>query len=109
MPQVFLQCDPAVVRTLRHRLPLPRQRMDFLRLLPGSQRIVLEVDGQHHFSEGDHPSLKVYPGMVSADRELRLAGYEIYWFGANELVGEGAERRIMDFFDKPFRLHHVKG
>jgi len=47
--------------------------------------------------------------MVSADRELRLAGYEIYWFGANELIGEGAERRIIDFFDKPFRLHHVKG
>jgi AbiJ N-terminal domain 3 len=93
LPQVYLHYDPAVVRTLRHRLPLPRQRMDFLLLLPVRQRIVLEVDGRHHFSENDNPSLKVYADMVSADRELRLAGYEVYRFGANELVGG---RRIAD-------------
>jgi hypothetical protein len=108
LPQVYLHYDPAVVRTLRHRLPLPRQRMDFLLLLPARQRIVLEVDGRHHFSENDHPSLKIYADMVSADRELRLAGYEVYRFGANELVGEGAEPKIIDFFDKLFRLHGVR-
>jgi very-short-patch-repair endonuclease len=108
LPQVYLHYDPAVVKALRHRLPLPRQRMDFLLLLPGRQRIVLEVDGKHHFSENDHPSLKVYADMVSADRELRLAGYEVYRFGANELVGEGAESRIADFFEKLFRLHRVR-
>lgn len=108
LPQVYLHYDPAVVKTLRHRLPLPRQRMDFLLLLPGRQRIVLEVDGKHHFSENDRPSLKVYTDMVSADRELRLAGYEVYRFGANELVGEAAESRIIDFFEKLFRLHHVR-
>lgn len=107
LPQVYLHYDPAVVKTLRHRLPLPRQRMDFLLLLPGRQRIVLEVDGKHHFSENDHPSLKVYADMVSADRELRLAGYEVYRFGANELVGDSAESRITDFFEKLFRLHRV--
>ncbi|WP_027534357.1 hypothetical protein [Bradyrhizobium sp. WSM3983] len=107
LPQVYLHYDPAVVKTLRHRLPLPRQRMDFLLLLPGRQRIVLEVDGKHHFSENEHPSLKVYADMVSADRELRLAGYEVYRFGANELVGDGAELRITDFFVKLFRLHRV--
>ena len=48
LPQVYLHYDPAVVKALRHRLPLPRQRMDFLLLLPGRQRIVLEVDGKHH-------------------------------------------------------------
>lgn len=108
LPQVYLHYDPAVMKTLRHRLPLPRQRMDFLLLLPGRQRIVLEVDGKHHFSENDHPSLKVYADMVSADRELRLAGYEVYRFGANELVGAGAEARIADFFEKLFRLHRVR-
>jgi very-short-patch-repair endonuclease len=82
--------------------------MDFLLLLPGRQRIVLEVDGKHHFSENERPSLKVYSEMASADRELRLSGYEIYRFGANELVGERAESRIVDFFDKLFLLHHVK-
>jgi very-short-patch-repair endonuclease len=83
--------------------------MDFLLLLPGRQRIVLEVDGTHHFSVNDHPSLKVYADMVSADRELRLAGYEIYRFGANELVGTGAESKITDFFKKLFRLHSIRG
>ncbi|RCS21937.1 hypothetical protein DUT91_21255 [Phyllobacterium salinisoli] len=107
LPQVYLHYDPAVVKTLRHRLPIPRQRMDFLLLLPGRQRIVIEVDGKHHFSENDRPSLKVYADMVSADRELRLSGYEVYRFGANELVGNGAEQRITGFFDKLFRLHGV--
>ena len=108
LPQVYLHYDPAVVKTLRHRLPLPRQRMDFLLLLPGRQRIVIEVDGKHHFSENNQPSLKVYANMVSADRELRLAGYEVYRFGANELVGDRAKPRISDFFDKLLRLHRVR-
>ena len=108
LPQVYLHYDPAIVKTLRHRLPLPRQRMDFLMLLPSRQRIVIEVDGKHHFSENDLPSLKVYADMVSADRELRLAGYEVYRFGANELVGDGAEARTRDFFDKLFRLHRIR-
>ena len=108
LPQVYLHYDPAVVKTLRHRLPLPRQRMDFLLLLPSRQRVVIEVDGKHHFSENDLPSLKVYADMVSADRELRLAGYEVYRFGANELVGDGAEAKIKDFFAKLFRLHRIR-
>lgn len=107
LPQVYLHYDPAIVKTLRHRLPLPRQRMDFLLLLPGRQRIVIEVDGKHHFSEDDQPSLRVYASMVSADRELRLAGYEVYRFGANELVGNCAETKIIDFFDKLFKLHRI--
>lgn len=108
LPQVYLHYDPAIVKSLRHRLPLPRQRMDFLMLLPNRQRIVIEVDGKHHFSENDLPSLKVYADMVSADRELRLAGYEVYRFGANELVDGDAEARIRDFFDKLFRLHRIR-
>ena len=82
--------------------------MDFLLLLPQGVRVVIEVDGKHHFSENDLPSLKVYADMVSADRELRLAGYEVYRFGANELIGDGAEARITDFFDKLFRLHRIR-
>lgn len=81
--------------------------MDFLLLLPDRQRIVIEVDSKHHFSEDGKPSLKVYADMVSADRELRLAGYEVYRLGANEVVGDGSEARIADFFDKLFRLHRV--
>jgi very-short-patch-repair endonuclease len=82
--------------------------MDFLLLLPGRQRVVIEVDGKHHFAMGDTASLKIYAETMSADRELRLAGYEIYRFGANELVGAGSERLIEDFFDKLFRLHGIR-
>lgn len=107
LPQVYLHYDPAVVKRLRHRVPLPRQRMDFLMLLANRQRVVLEVDGKHHFSEDNEPSLKVYSEMVFADRDLRLEGYEIYRFGANELVGAGAEKLIADFFHRLFRLHRI--
>ena len=55
-------------------------------LLPDRQRIVIEVDDKHHFSEGDLPSLNIYADMVSADRELRRAGHEVDRFVANELV-----------------------
>jgi very-short-patch-repair endonuclease len=107
IPQVYLHYDPAIVKYLRHRLPLKRQRMDFLLLLPDRQRVLIEVDGQHHFAEGDRPSLRAYAEMVSADRELRLAGYEIYRFGANELVGPNAPATIESFFRQLFDRHEI--
>jgi very-short-patch-repair endonuclease len=90
-------------KLLRHRAELPRQRMDFLLLLPNSQRIVIEVDGAQHFSR--EPSLAAYYEMVSADRDQRLAGYEIYRFGAKELVGAAAAALIEHFFDRLWALH----
>lgn len=107
IPQVYLHYDPAVVRTLRHRSSFPRQRMDFLLLLPNGARVVIEVDGQHHFSRDDKPSLTAYAEMVSADRDLRLSGYEIFRFGANELVGATASSLIEGFFDRLFVLHGI--
>ena len=107
IPQVYLHYDPAVVKQLRHRAALPRQRMDFLLLLPNNQRVVIEVDGAHHFSDQDKPSLSTYAKMVSADRDLRLSGYEIYRFGANELVGNGAQAVIEQFFDRLWSLHKL--
>ena len=79
LPQVYLHYDPAVVKTLRHRLPLPRQRMDFLLLLPGRQRVVVEVDGQHHFAENDRPSLKIYAEMGTHPRRAALLRSEANW------------------------------
>jgi very-short-patch-repair endonuclease len=107
IPQVYLHYDPAIVSRLRRRASLPRQRMDFLLLLPGHIRVVIEVDGVHHFSRDDKPSLTTYAVMVAADRDLRLAGYEIYRFGANELVGEAALQTIEHFFNRLFELHRV--
>lgn len=107
IPQVYLHYDPAIIKYLRHRLPLQRQRMDFLLLLPERQRVLIEVDGKHHFAEGERASLRRYADMVSADRELRLAGYEIYRFGANELVGPGAAPTIERFFRRLFDRHGI--
>jgi hypothetical protein len=107
IPQVYLHYDPAVVKLLRHRTGLPRQRMDFLLLLPNNQRVVIEVDGSQHFSRDGEPSLAAYSEMVAADRDLRLAGYETYRFGANELVGAAAGALIERFFDRLWALHKI--
>ncbi len=107
IPQVYLHYDPAVVKLLRHRAGLPRQRMDFLLLLPNNQRVVIEVDGSQHFSRDGKPSLTAYAEMVAADRDLRLAGYEIYRFGSNELVAESAGALIERFFDRLWELHKI--
>ena len=107
IPQVYLHFDPAIVKQLRHRAPLPRQRMDFLMLLQNNQRVIIEVDGAHHFSRDGKPSLPAYAEMVAADRDLRLDGYEIYRFGANELVGDSAPEVIARFFERLLKLHKV--
>lgn len=108
IPQVYLHYDPAVVKQLLRRGGLRRQRMDFLLLPRGNQRVVIEVDGSQHFSTDGRPSLHLYSEMVSADRDLRLAGYEIFRFGANELVGDGAKRVIEGFFDRLWELHEPR-
>jgi very-short-patch-repair endonuclease len=107
VPQVYLHYDPAIVARLRHRSSLPRQRMDFLMLLPDDARVVIEVDGRHHFTRGGAPSLPAYAEMVKADRDLRLLGYEIYRFGANELVGPGASDLVRSFFARLFERHQL--
>jgi very-short-patch-repair endonuclease len=107
VPQVYLHYDPAIVKQLRRRATFPRQRMDFLLLLPNKQRVVIEVDGAHHFTREGEPSLVAYAEMVSGDRDLRLAGYEIYRFGANELVGEASLKVIEHFFDRLWSLHKL--
>jgi very-short-patch-repair endonuclease len=85
IPQVYLHYDPEVMRHITDRETLLRQRMDFLMLLPGRQRIILEIDGKQHYAEGDMASPRLYSEMASADRELRLRGYEVYRFGGYEL------------------------
>jgi hypothetical protein len=61
IPQVYLHLDP---RTRRERggrdSVLGRERMDFLLLLPRGVRIVVEVDGQQHYAEGDVASPRLY-------------------------------------------------
>lgn len=53
LPEVWLHWDP---RTVKERGPnaLLRFRMDFLLLLPHGTRVVIEVDGKHHYAD-PHP------------------------------------------------------
>ena len=44
---------------------------------------------------------------MAADRDLRLAGYEIYRFGSNELVGVGSGALIERYFDRLWALHKI--
>jgi very-short-patch-repair endonuclease len=73
--------------------------MDFLLLLPLGVRVVIEVDGKHHYADGGgraNPSL--YAAMVAADRDLRLAGYEVYRFGAAELADDIISQAVLKTF-----------
>lgn len=101
VPQVYLHYDPL---TLQQRgpagSPLARQRMDFLLLFSDRRRVVLEVDGRHHYATNDgRADTKRYAAMVVEDRRLRLAGYEVYRFGGKELEADGAPAMLTAFFD----------
>lgn len=96
IPQIYLHYDPYTKRT---GATLLRQRMDFLMLLPGRRRVVLEIDGKQHYSRDDgNADPRRYAEMVAADRELTLAGYEVYRFGGQELVDRAAASTMLDRF-----------
>jgi len=98
IPQVYLHYDPY---SRRPGGTLTRQRMDFLLLLDRHRRIILEVDGIQHYANDDgSASTARYAEMVAADRELRLAGYEIYRFGGAEISDRRQAADMLDrFFD----------
>ncbi|HUZ51684.1 MAG TPA: hypothetical protein VMU94_04050 [Streptosporangiaceae bacterium] len=99
IPQVYLHYDPY---TRWAGGTLTRQRMDFLLLLDRRRRVVLEVDGIQHYADREgRASPPLYAELVSADRELRLAGYEVYRFGGHEIAARSRAAAILDkFFDK---------
>ena len=108
IPQVYLHYDPYAAGRFGDRPgQLKRQRMDFLLLLPRRVRVVIEIDGAQHYSDNGVASPKRYAAMVSEDRALRLARYEVYRFGGHELAAGGATTtNILDaFFDQLLALH----
>lgn len=109
VPQVYLHYDPYTKRQLGNRSgQLKRQRMDFLMLLPQRSRVVLEVDGQQHYATADGAADPVrYAEMAAEDRSLRLAGYEVYRFGAHELTADRAVDGLRTFFRELLTAHHV--
>ncbi|WP_030353052.1 hypothetical protein [Streptomyces scopuliridis] len=96
LPQVYVHFDPLTERQrqfLKKPRRLARERMDFLLLLPGGVRIVIEVDGKHHYarevpkgSDNWEVAADLYSEMVAEDRALRLKGYEVFRFGGKEIL-----------------------
>ncbi|MCG8313787.1 MAG: hypothetical protein MI976_11270 [Pseudomonadales bacterium] len=108
LPEVWLHWDPKSVKE-RGSLSLPRFRMDFLMLLPYGIRVVIEVDGKHHYSDqSGNADVGRYAGLVSADRDLKLAGYEVFRFGAAELTEkEQGEELLKRFFEELFMKYRI--
>ena len=109
LPQVYLHYDPHTAREQGGRPYLSRQRMDFLLLLPRRVRVVIEVDGIQHYSDGaGQASTARYAEMMKADRELRLGGYEVYRFGGYEFVDTTyAHVMLVQFFTSLLLKHGV--
>lgn len=121
IPQVYLHYDPYTQRHRGDEKYLVRQRMDFLLMFEKGVRIVIEVDGRHHYARSDpsNPELMLadagrYAEMAAEDRRLRLSGYEIYRFGGGEFsdvdmtnweVGPKSQQVVESFFDKLLRKH----
>ncbi len=110
IPQVYLHYDPYTVRELAAQnvnSALVRQRMDFLLLLPNKARVVIEVDGKQHYATGERANPALYAEMVREDRHLRLAGYEVYRFGAAELMADGGAAAADSFFTTLLGRHGI--
>ncbi len=98
VPQVYLHYDPYLRRHGRASV-LFRQRMDFLLLLPGRRRIVIEIDGRHHYARPDGTAdPAAYAAMMAEDRRLRLSGYEVHRFGGHEFINPEAADAMLDAF-----------
>lgn len=118
LPQVYLFYDSKVQKERTIKI-FDHQCMDFLMLFSDSQRVVIELDGVQHYSDGtvqipDSPysrpiaSTVKYASMVSAQREMTLAGYEVYRFGGKEFQNkEVAQKTIQQFFVDLLSKHGI--
>jgi hypothetical protein len=102
LPEVWLHWDHETVAK-RGRDALLRFRMDFLMLLPYGRRVVLEIDGAHHYSTST-----AYTKNVSGDRDMKLTGYEVFRFSNTEISDVHRARPLMQrFFNELFERYEV--
>lgn len=108
LPEVWLYWDPKTIRE-RGINALKNLRMDFLLLLTGGVRVIVEIDGQQHYSNEDGTaSPQQYAKLVSGDRNMQLLGYDVYRFGGSELRTEAQAKQIVGpFFDQLFKKYNI--
>ncbi|MFI1808383.1 hypothetical protein ACH415_32750 [Streptomyces californicus] len=102
LPEIWLHWDPKNLRQ-RGAHAMQNLRMDFLMLLPGNRRVVLEVDGMQHYTrnEGTEPDSAKYAATMAGDRDLKFRGYEVFRFGHDELRDrDRAQPLLAGFFTK---------
>lgn len=107
LPEVWLHWDPKTVEQ-RGAQALLTHRMDFLMLLPAGGRVVLEVDGVQHYADAlGRADPRQYARLAAGERELKLAGYEVYRFAGIELQQENTPSMVKAFFQALFNRHGV--
>jgi very-short-patch-repair endonuclease len=106
---VYLHYDPYTKRQLGDRPGrLERQRMDFLLLMPRRRRIVLGVDGRRHYADSSGAADPArYSKMMAEDRAVKLAGYEVFRFGAHELTHGDSAALLRAFFRDLLAQHDL--
>ncbi|MET7355022.1 hypothetical protein [Streptomyces mirabilis] len=76
--------------------------MDFLMLLPGNRRVVVEVDGMQHYTRKEGtvrvPDSAKYAATMAGDRDLKFRGYEVFRFGHDELRDRDRARPVVTEF-----------
>jgi len=108
IPQVYLHYDPHAKTWRGSNVVYTHQRMDFLMLLPDGIRVVIEIDGKQHYSEGDISSPKLYADMMVDTRALQLKGYEVYRFGGYEFMdSQQMKQMVRDFFEMLFKKYSI--
>lgn len=108
LPEVWLHWDHKTIRERGVRALLG-QRMDFLLLTRNHHRIVLEVDGETHYTdEAGNPSPAEYARSAALDRAMRLRGYEVFRFGGAELHSDTqAKSTLVPFFSELFDRYDI--
>lgn len=117
LPQVYLYYDSKVQKERTVKI-FDHQCMDFLMLFSDSRRVVIELDGVQHYGEKRQIAGRMYPDyiasptlyaeMVTAQRNMTLAGYEVYRFGGKEFEdADRANANIKQFFRDLFEKHGV--
>ena len=108
IPQVYLHYDPHARTWRGSNVVYIHQRMDFLMLLSNGIRVVIEIDGKQHYSEGDISSPKLYAEMMADTRKLQLKGYEVYRFGGYEFMdSQQMKQTVRDFFEMLFNKYSI--